>query len=246
MPQATAKPAATGHSHKASPSSSVAASASPTATAKPAASPTAKRKPSRRLRGKVDGTWRGWLFLGLVLVTVLLALGVLEWRFLILRERQREEKLLLGIHIAAACHGLDPELVRAVVWKESRFNPQSIGTKGEIGLMQITEGAVHDWARLNHQPIPNQNELFAPERNLMIGCWYLAHCRKHWDGYASQDILQLAEYNAGRTKVLKDWAPEKPEETITIESITYPSTRNYIKEILERRRRYRKERASAY
>ena len=161
-----------------------------------------------------------------------------QWRL-----NQREQELLEGIHAAANHHGLDPALVRAVVWKESRFNPQSVGTKGEIGLMQITDGAVQDWARVNRQPIPEKAELFRSDKNLDIGCWYLAHCRKHWNGYASQEILQLAEYNAGRTKVLRDWAPKTPELTITPEDITYPSTRAYVQQILERQRLYHQERA---
>lgn len=217
------------------------ASAKPSAGSKSSSGKPHHRKNTRHSRNTRSGLWRGWFFLASVLIAVLLGFGALEWRFAVLRERQREEKLLLAIQIAAACHDLDPALVRAVVWKESRFNPDSVGTKGEIGLMQITSGAVQDWARLNRKPVPTQAELFTSDKNLMLGCWYLAHCRKHWDGYASQEILQLAEYNAGRTKVLKDWAPEKPEDTISLEDITYPSTRNYIKEILERRHRYQKE-----
>ena len=154
-----------------------------------------------------------------------------------------ERELLPVIYATARRHRLEPELVRAVVWKESRFDPRSVGTKGEIGLMQITDGAVQDWARVNRQGIPKRGELFQPETNLEIGCWYLAHTGKHWDGYVSRDILQLAEYNAGRTKVLKDWAPESPDHPITLEQITYPGTQSYIKQILERRDFYRMEKA---
>ena len=238
MPRVTAKPAVASQPMTAG---DTVAPAKPGAASKSSSGKPHHRKRTSRSRNTSSGLWRGWFFLTSVLIAVLLGFGALEWRFVTLKERQREEKLLLAIQVAAACHGLDPALVRAVVWKESRFNPESIGTKGEIGLMQITPGAVQDWARLNRQPVPTQAELFASDKNLMIGCWYLAHCRKHWDGYASQEILQLAEYNAGRTKVLKDWAPATPEETISIENITYPSTRSYIQQILKRRRLYQKE-----
>ncbi|MBP5301168.1 MAG: transglycosylase SLT domain-containing protein [Victivallales bacterium] len=152
----------------------------------------------------------------------------------------REHDLLPAIQAAAENHGLPAELVRAVVWKESRFDPQCVGTKGEIGLMQITGGAVQDWARVTRQSLPGQAELFQPEKNLEIGCWYLARCRNHWEGYAAQEILQLAEYNAGRTKVLKDWAPEHPETQVPLENISYPGTRSYIRQIQERREHYRR------
>jgi soluble lytic murein transglycosylase len=105
--------------------------------------------------------------------------------------------------------------------------------------MQITPGAVTDWARSNKCPPPSRQELFAPELNLEIGAWYLALCGQHWNGFASRDILQLAEYNAGRSKVTKDWAPENPETIIELERITYPGTRSYIKQILERQHFYR-------
>ena len=158
--------------------------------------------------------------------------------------RLSEEELLPAIYAAARKHSLEPELVRAVIWKESRFDPDSVGKIGEIGLMQITDGAVQDWARVNRQKIPSRQELFRPEINLEIGCWYLSHTGKHWDGYASREILQLAEYNAGRTKVVKDWAPATPDLPISIEQITYPQTQSYIRQILERRNHYRVEKTA--
>src|SRR6267143_3258132 len=43
-------------------------------------------------------------------------------------------------------HGLDPRLVKAVVWRESRFQADMKGRNGERGLMQVTEVAARDWA----------------------------------------------------------------------------------------------------
>ena len=138
----------------------------------------------------------------------------------------------------AARHGLPAPLVMALVWKESRFNPDAVGSAGEIGLMQVLDGAVSDWARVNKCQKPSRRQLFTPETNLEIGCWYLAQAHMHWDGYASQDILELSEYNAGRTVVLREWAPKNPKDVVPLESITFPSTRSYIKQILKRRDRY--------
>ena len=41
---------------------------------------------------------------------------------------------------AARRHGLDPDLVRALIFRESRFNPQARGSRGEVGLMQFAQG----------------------------------------------------------------------------------------------------------
>ncbi len=153
-------------------------------------------------------------------------------------QRLREQQLLPLIQSAAQKHGLSEHLVRAVVWKESRFDRLAVGSKGEVGLMQITSGAVSDWARVNKCAKPHRRQLFAPELNLEIGCWYLALTGKHWEGYASQAILQLAEYNAGRVKVRKDWAPKRPEDVVTLKTISYPSTQSYIRLILDRKKHY--------
>ena len=45
------------------------------------------------------------------------------------------------IRNVGAEHQIDPMLVKAVVWRESRFDPQKFGTAGERGLMQVSEGA---------------------------------------------------------------------------------------------------------
>src|SRR5438067_11549603 len=59
---------------------------------------------------------------------------------------QRYDKL---IRAAAAQQHLDPMLLKALVWRESRFDPEKVGTHGERGLMQVTEKAANEWARQN-------------------------------------------------------------------------------------------------
>src|ERR671937_178858 len=51
------------------------------------------------------------------------------------------------IRTVAVEHHLDPMLVKAVVWRESRFDPGKYGSRGERGLMQVTEKAANQWAR---------------------------------------------------------------------------------------------------
>jgi soluble lytic murein transglycosylase len=159
--------------------------------------------------------------------------------------RRNEAAVLPLINAAAVKYGLEPSLLRALVWKESRFYPLAVGSCGEIGLTQLMDGAVLDWARVNKRPVPPPHRLFDAEQNLEIGAWYLAQAGKHWEGYASRDVLMLAEYNAGRTKVLKDWKPEQQNEIVELKSITYPGTQSYIKEILQRKAGYDRESRNA-
>src|SRR3979490_261821 len=51
------------------------------------------------------------------------------------------------IQTVAAEHQLDPMLVKAVVWRESRLDAQKFGTAGERGLMQASEKAAGEWVR---------------------------------------------------------------------------------------------------
>src|SRR5207237_1603001 len=53
------------------------------------------------------------------------------------------------IRTVATEHQLDPMLVKAVVWRESRFDPRKIGSAGARGLMQAGERAAREWAAGN-------------------------------------------------------------------------------------------------
>ena len=50
------------------------------------------------------------------------------------------------IHAVSTANKLDPMLVKAVVWRESRFDPRKLGGAGERGLMQVSEIAAQDCA----------------------------------------------------------------------------------------------------
>ncbi len=153
-------------------------------------------------------------------------------------EKHDENVLLPLIEQTARRHGVSPLLVRALIWKESRFDQFSVGSKGEIGLMQITDGAVQDWARRTKSDKPSRFDLFIPEVNVEIGTWYLGQAARHWKGYASQDLLTLAEYNAGYGKGSGIWAPKDPLTVVVPADITYPGTRQYVQMILERKKQY--------
>ena len=134
-------------------------------------------------------------------------------------------------------YGVDPQLVRAVIFQESRFDRSVIGPKGEIGLMQIhLEGAVADWTRVHKTPVPSHASLAAVDLNLEIGVWYLSRALERWKDYKAQVPLALIQYNAGATRAAR-WKPEKYDGDV-ISRIKIPSTRVYVKNIVERYRKY--------
>src|SRR4051794_2029250 len=53
------------------------------------------------------------------------------------------------IREVAGQEGVDPMLVKAIIWRESRFDAHKIGSAGERGLMQVTERAAREWAQEN-------------------------------------------------------------------------------------------------
>lgn len=136
-------------------------------------------------------------------------------------------------------HGIDPDLVRAVIWKESKFDRNATGTKGEVGLMQIRpeKGAVSDWEKEFNKKISCRGILYRPELNIEIGTWYLAKAVKNWDGYKCQYELALSEYNAGR-RGMKRWVPARRDGEV-VENITIPSTKAYVKAIMEQYKKYK-------
>jgi len=142
------------------------------------------------------------------------------------------------IREAAIRHGLPAPLVRALIFRESRFNPQARGKAGEVGLMQVLpEGAAAEWARIRKRPVPTVHELYDVQLNLEVGCFYLARCMRRWRKYRAQMELALCDYNAG-TRRVNQWRPAEPSEPDILPRITIRSTREYVKTIMTRYQRY--------
>ena len=142
-------------------------------------------------------------------------------------------------------HGVDPLLIKAVVWRESQFHPNKTGSSGERGLMQVGEGAAGDWVRVNKIENFTPTDLFAPRTNLEIGTWYLKQALQHWSSKDDPLPFALAEYNAGRRRVDRWIERTKLGSAVTADdlrtSIDFPKTRHYVESILQRRGFYEAE-----
>src|ERR1043165_4135634 len=114
------------------------------------------------------------------------------------------------IRTVAAAHELDPMLMKAVIWQESRFDPRKIGTAGERGLMQVSERAAREWAREMQLPDFHSVDLLDPKTNLEAGAWYLHRAFQHWQHQKNPAIFALAEYNAGASRAQR-WANNQPD-----------------------------------
>ena len=159
------------------------------------------------------------------LLGTLVAVLVYRWQL-----QARTNAYDVVIRQAALRHGIAPGLVKAIIWKESRFRPYTVGRAQEIGLMQITAGAVKDWHEWAGGALPSPTVCFDPGLNVEIGTWYLARAMRAWQHYRSADILALAEYNAGGTRARR-WAPADPQQEVDISAVRLPSTQDYITQV---------------
>ena len=174
-----------------------------------------------------------WLLFALIFIGAFIAFFA---RWHTLREHSQDRVILA----AAARYGVEPALVKAVVWRESRFNPGITGRAHEIGLMQIRQVAAQEWATAEKISGFNHRQLYDPARNTLAGTWYL---HKLIGRYANTDNplpYALADYNAGRTHVLH-WlkGAASTNGAIFIEQINFPSMKDYVETVLRRYEHYR-------
>lgn len=134
----------------------------------------------------------------------------------------------------AAEHRLDPMLVKAVVWRESRFDNRKYGTAGERGLMQVSAKAANEWARENKVENFKLDDLFDPKTNLEAGSWYLRRAIDHWQNEAEPLPFALAEYNAGASRAQRWVGADGITTNQFLDNIDFPATRRYVQSILDR------------
>jgi soluble lytic murein transglycosylase len=143
----------------------------------------------------------------------------------------------------AAKHGLDPMLLKAIVWRESAFHTDKVGTSGERGLMQVGDAAAEDWAKAGKIETFVPTDLFDAKTNLEVGAWYFKKALDRWKSKADPIPFALAEYNAGRSRVDRWVAASGRGEAATASDLQaamdFPTTRRYIEDITARYRFYR-------
>lgn len=136
---------------------------------------------------------------------------------------------------AATRYAIDPTLVKAVMWKESRFNPRARGRAGEIGLMQLMDPAAQEWAETVRAYPLSEAALYDPRTNVLAGAWYLRKLLQRYRDTDNAARYALADYNAGRGNVLK-WnrGSAQTNSAVFLAQIGYPSTRGYVDAVMRR------------
>jgi len=142
-----------------------------------------------------------------------------------------------SVERAARAHGIEPALVYAIMREESGYQPDALSVVGARGLTQIMPETGRRLAADLGAAAFDPAELFAPERNLELGAFYLSRLLDRFDGRLSAAI---ASYNAGPEAVAR-WlvADAGREDDEWVESIPYDQTRSYVKRVLRSMHVYR-------
>jgi soluble lytic murein transglycosylase len=127
---------------------------------------------------------------------------------------------------------VDASLIAAVIYAESRFRDQT-SHAGARGLMQITPTTANEIERLSGGTTFKLADLSDPDINIRYGTFYLAAML---DRFEANEVAALAAYHAGPTAV-EGWGGS----SLTLDGIPLEETRDYVGEVLDKRREYRSE-----
>ena len=134
--------------------------------------------------------------------------------------------------------GVDPALIAAVIYAESRFVEGRTSSAGALGLMQITPDTARDIARRSGGIQFTTDDLASPQLNIAYRTY---HLRFLLDRYAGRTLPAIAAYNAGPGNVDRWIADEaRNGRELTVDRIPFPETRAYVSKVLTARKEYRR------
>ena len=125
-------------------------------------------------------------------------------------------------------YDLDPALLAAVIYQESKFDADARSSSGAVGLMQLLPDTAKGIAVHTGGTRFRVSDLYNPEINVRYGAWYLRHLlNKYHD-----ERTALAAYNAGQDNVDR-WLASRS-------GIAFGETRHYVKRVEHLKTLYRR------
>ena len=112
---------------------------------------------------------------------------------------------------------LDPALLAAVIYEESRFHADARSNEGAVGLMQLLPETAKGIAERTGGNRFEVSDLLDPEINVRYGAWYL----RHLIGKYGDVRTALAAYNGGQGNIDR--------------GVRFPETREYVENVLDTR-----------
>ena len=124
------------------------------------------------------------------------------------------------LHDASSAHGIDYELLQALIATESGFDSAAVSPKGAIGLMQVLPATAQRYGLAGDLKMSLQQKLADPRTNIRAGTRYLSDLLRLFPG---QLDLALAAYNAG------EGAVQRAGNRIP----NFRETQNYVKTVMQ-------------
>ena len=133
-------------------------------------------------------------------------------------EMRRYAAIIRG---ACRANGVEGELVHAIIWAESSFNPNAVSPAGASGLMQLMPETARSYG---------VRDVFDPEENIRAGVKIMGRLLAQFDGDVE---LALAAYNAGPNAVIRAGNRIPP----------HPETEAYVPKVMDYYRRLQARKA---
>lgn len=135
-------------------------------------------------------------------------------------------------------YNVDSLLIFSIIKAESNFKQDAKSLSGAQGLMQLMEATATEIANQIDEPLIESNDLYEPEKNIMLGTKYYSELLKMYDGNM---LLALTAYNAGIGNV-NQWIADGiiKKDGSDIENIPYKETNMYVRKIINNYKMYQK------
>jgi soluble lytic murein transglycosylase len=141
----------------------------------------------------------------------------------------------------AAEKHLDPALIAAVIYAETKFDPRN-SAAGAEGLMQIMPDTALYLAHRSGATTFTTADLSTPQVNIAYGSYYLRYLLDEYHGNVTD---ALAAYNGGESNVDQWIASARARgHGLTVDEIPFPETRAYVAKVLSAEAKYRSKYAS--
>jgi soluble lytic murein transglycosylase len=193
------------------------------------------RREAARKRAAARRRHRVYVFVGLVAVAVAVVLSMPA-----VKKAVNQLTLPLAnadvIRQQAAEKHLDPALIAAVIYAETKFDPR-VSVAGAEGLMQIMPQTAEFLAHRSGATTFTVADLGEPQVNIAYGSYYLRYLL---DEYHGNTTFALAAYNGGESNVdLWIASARAAGHSLTVADIPFPETRAYVQKVLNAQQQYR-------
>ena len=136
---------------------------------------------------------------------------------------------------AAAQRGVDPLWLHAIIWQESKYNPDAHSTASARGLMQFIPDTAEAIAAATGVGELTVDRLYDPETSIQLGAYYWAALLSEF----KSPELALAAYNGGPDNVRR-WRDKWPDSDgeFFVSDIGFTETKRYVQAVFSARAAY--------